>query len=104
MGVHGNCMSGSLCAKDRRRHSFPFPHYGGNFLNLSRKFGGNFGNFFGIFFDFFFRNFFDFFLEEFFGMSGSLCAKDRRRHSFPFPHYGGNFLNLSKDYGHHFLC
>ena len=38
MGVHGNCMSGSLCAKDRRRHSFPFPHYGENFLNLSKDY------------------------------------------------------------------
>ena len=60
-GVHGNCMSGSLCAKDRRRHSFPFPHYGGNFLNVSEKFGGILGNLFGIFFEnfwiFFWRNF-----------------------------------------------
>ena len=87
-GVHGNCMSGSLCAKDRRRHSFPFPHYGGNFLNVSEKFGGILGNLFGIFFE----NFWDFFLEEFFGMSGSLCVKDRRRHSFPFPHYGRIFF------------
>jgi hypothetical protein len=34
----------------------------------------------------------------------SLCAKDRRRHSFPFPHYGEIFLNFSKGYGSHFPC
>ena len=78
-GVHGNCMSGSLCAKDRRRHSFPFPHYGGNFLNVSEKFWGIVGNLFGIFFE----NFWIFFWRIFLAYLGLSALKTGEGIVFP---------------------